>query len=70
MVAATHDFLVKSLLHVCKYLVNPNFDLETDYIFGMPMNRHFQQYIVHREILSTFQARIKYISVKNTSFKQ
>jgi len=64
MVAARHDFLVKSLLHVCKYLVNPNFDLETDYIFGKPMNRHFQQNIVPKEILSTFHAQIKYISVK------
>jgi len=40
--AARRDFYMKSPLHFCKFLVNPNFDLETDYIFVKPMNRHFQ----------------------------
>jgi len=39
------------------------------YFFGRPMISRFQQYIVRTEILSTFHARAKYISVKNTSFK-
>ena len=28
------------------------------------MNKHFQQYIVHTEMLTTFHARVEYISVK------
>jgi len=28
------------------------------------MNRQFQRYIVHMEILSTYHARVEYISVK------
>jgi len=40
--AARHDFFVKSLLHFCKFLVNPNFDLETNYIFRKPANRRLQ----------------------------
>jgi len=38
-VAARCNFFVKSSLHFHKFLVNFNFDLETDYIFGKPMNR-------------------------------
>jgi len=39
-------------------------DLELDSICGKPMKRRFQQYIVRAEILSTFQARVEYISVR------
>ena len=60
-------FCVKPLLHFCKFLVN--FDLKPDYFFGKPMNRRFKRYIVRTEILSTFHARVEYISVKNTPFK-
>jgi len=52
------------LLHFCIFLINPNIDLELDCIFGKPMNRRFQVYIVYTGILSTFHARIEYISVK------
>jgi len=38
-------------------------------IFEKPMKRRFQRYIVCTVIMSTFHARVKYISVKNTSLK-
>jgi len=41
----------------------------TVYFFGKPINRHFQRYIVSVEMLSTFHARFKYITVKNMPFK-
>jgi len=41
-VAASRDFFMKSLLHFCKFLVNPNFNVETNYIFRKPTNRCFQ----------------------------
>jgi len=43
----------------------PNFDLEASDIFGIgkPMNRRFQRYTVRTEVLSTFHARVEYISV-------
>jgi len=40
-VAARRDFFVKSLLRFCKFLVNPNFDLQTNYIIRKPTNRRF-----------------------------
>jgi len=52
------------LLHFCTFLLKPNIDLELDYIHRKPMNCRFQQYILHTEILTTFHARVKFISVK------
>ena len=40
-------------------------DIELNCIFGKPMKRRFQRCIVHTEKLSTFHARVEYISVKN-----
>jgi len=31
-------------LHFCKFFINPNFDLKTNYIFRKLTNRHFQWY--------------------------
>ena len=42
----------------------PNIDLELDCISGKPMKRRFQWYIVGAETLSTFDLRVKYISVR------
>jgi len=57
-----------SILHVSavtflQIFHTPNIDLELDCIFGKPVKRRFQRYIVHTEILSTFHAQVKCISV-------
>jgi len=44
----------KWLLHFCKFLIKPSFNLEPDYFFGEPMNRRFQWYMVCMEMLSPF----------------
>jgi len=44
--------------------LKPHINLELECIFWKPMNRWFQRYIVRTEILSTFHAWVKYISVK------
>jgi len=62
--AAERPFCVCQLLHFCQLLSNPSIDLKLEYNFGKPMKRRFQRFIVHVEILSTFHARVKYISVK------
>jgi len=54
----------ESVLHFCKFLANPNIDLELDCIFGKPMKRRLQGYIERTEILSTFNVRVEYISVR------
>jgi len=59
MLAACKGKKSKSLLHFCKFLVNPNFDLETNHIFWKPTNRRFQWYIVRTKILWTFHTWIK-----------
>ena len=41
----------------------PRIDLKFEYTLGKPMKRRFQQCIVHTEILSTFHARVEFISV-------
>jgi len=41
-VAARSDLFMKSLLHICKLLINPNFNLKTNYISRKLMNRRFQ----------------------------
>jgi len=60
--AAKSPFCVLQLLHFCTFLRNPHFDLESDYVVREPIKRHFQQYFVRTEILSTFHTRIEYIS--------
>jgi len=52
------------VLHFCTFLLNPHFDLETDYIVRKPIKQCFQRYFVHTDIFSTFHARVEYISVK------
>jgi len=56
---------------LCKFLANSSMYFELDCICGKPMKRRFQRYIVCMEILSTFHARVEYISVreKATPFK-
>ena len=69
--AKRRDFFVKSLLHFRKFLVNPSFDLETNYILRQPMDRRFQWYIVRiRKYwqLFTHESNIKMQS--KTPFKQ
>jgi len=53
-----------TVLHFCKFLFNPHFDIETDYIFRKPTKRCFQRCIVRLEIFLTFHTRVEY----NTSF--
>jgi len=62
--AAERPFCVYQLLHFCQLLSNPSIDLEIEYIFGKPMKRRFQWFILRTEILSTFQVRVDYISVQ------
>jgi len=61
--AVEGPFCVLQLLHFCQLLSNYSIDLELEYIFEKPMKHRFQQYIVRMEILSTFHARVEYISV-------
>jgi len=58
---------VKSLLHFCKFFVNPNFVLKltSSYIFRKTKNRCFQLYIVCTEILSTFHTQVEPKTLKN-----
>jgi len=41
-----------------RFLFNPHFDLEPDYIIRKPPLRRIQRYILRREILSTFHTRV------------
>jgi len=61
--AAERPFYVFQLLRFCQLLSNPSIDLELEYIIGKPMKCRFQHCIVRTEILSTFHARVEYISV-------
>jgi len=61
-VGAWRNFCVKWLLFL-QVFRKPNFDLEPDYFVGKPLNIRFHLYIVSTEILSTFRARVEYISV-------
>jgi len=61
--AAEGPFCESQLLHFCQLLSNPSINLELEYIFGKPMKRRFQRCIVRTQILSTFHAQVKYISV-------
>jgi len=61
--AAERPFCVCQLLHFFQLLSNPSIDLELEYIFGKPMKCRFQRCIVCTQILSTFHARVAYISV-------
>jgi len=54
----------ETVLHFCTFLLNPHFDLEPDYIAKKLIERPFRRYIVRTVILSTFHARVEYISVK------
>jgi len=47
------------------HIVNPKIDLELEYIFGKPMKRGFQRYIVRTGMFSNFHARVEYISLEN-----
>jgi len=55
--AAVSPFCVLQVLHFCTFLLNPHFYLESDYIIRKPIKRHFQQHLMHKEILSTFHTR-------------
>ena len=46
----------------CTFLLKLHFYLEPDYIIRKPIKRSFQQYLDRTEILSTFHARVEYIS--------
>jgi len=52
--AARCDFFVKSLLHFSKFLLNLNFDLETNYIFRNPTNRHSKDILAKRKSYQIF----------------
>ena len=58
------------VLHFCKFLLNPHFYLEPDYIFRKPIKRRFQRYIVRTEIFSTFQYVIPSIQTNGTECAQ
>ena len=68
-VAASHYFFVKSLLHFCKVLVHPNFDLETNYTFRKRTDRRFQRHIVCTEISSTFHTGVRHKNTHKTPLK-
>jgi len=48
-----------------EFLLNPQFDLEPDYIIRKPQLRRIQRYILHREILSTFHTRVDNRSIRH-----
>jgi len=48
---------------VHKFLFNPHFDLEPDYIVRKPIIHRIQRYIPRMEILSTFHTRVDQRSV-------
>ena len=60
--AVERPFYMCQLLHFCQLLSNPSSDLELEYLFGKPMKRRFQRCTACTEI-STFHARVEYISV-------
>jgi len=64
-VAVWCDFCVKWLLHFCKFLVNPNFDLEPDYFFRKLMNRSFQWCTVRMEYCQLFTHKSNRFLFKN-----
>ena len=53
---------LETVLHFCTFLIKCHSNLEPDDIVRKPMKHRFQWYIVHTEILSTFHARVEYIS--------
>ena len=60
-----------AMLHVLcyifahKFLFNPHFDLEPDYIIRKPVIPRIQRYILRRKILSTFHTRVDHQSVRH-----
>jgi len=64
------SFCMYQLLHFCKFLVKSNIDLELNCIFGKPIKCRFQRFIVRVEILSSFHARVEYISVNQQTINR
>ena len=50
-----------------KFLFNPHFDLEPDYIIRKPTVLRIQRYILCRETLSTFHTRVDHRSVRHSA---
>ena len=66
--AAKAEGLVEQSLRFCYFLINPNCDLETEYIVKKPTNRAFQGYVCRTEMLSIFRIRIGNISPSATQW--
>ena len=63
MTSPLHGVLRKSILRVSTVTflpiaLEPSIDLELEYIFRKPMEHRFQRYIVRKEMLSIFHARV------------
>jgi len=56
--AAGCEFCMYHLLYFCKFLANPNINLELDCIFRKPMKHRFQRHTVRTEIFSIFHAQV------------
>jgi len=56
---------VFELLHSCTFRVNPQFDLEPDYIIRKPIFHRIKRCNLLREILSTFHTRVDHRSVRH-----
>jgi len=56
----------KWLLHFSKFLNNPNFNLEINYIYRKPIKRRFQRCIGQTEILWNFLTWTEYIYLSAT----
>jgi len=54
MLAACEGKTSRPLLHFSKFFVNPNFDLETDYIFGKPIKDVFNDILSVRKYYQLF----------------
>jgi len=55
-------------IFVHEFLFNSHFDLEPDYIIRKGIRHGIQQYILHREILSTFHTRVECISQRHYTY--
>ena len=58
---------IRFSLRFCKFCANP-IDLKLDCIFGKPMKRRFQRYLVHTEITSTFTYESNTFLCEKSSF--
>jgi len=67
--AAESPFCMLQLLHFLYISPKLHFYLEPDYIARKPIKQCFQQYLVRREILSTFYTSRIHFSANNTSFQ-